>query len=102
MASVTGSEHPTLDFEGAQRISRTAVVTAGQFDSSEGLALARAGYRCRQSVEERAGLLVVGGAFWYITYEVVIDVGNEGPMWSPLDGEAEGLVLPGVSEGGPA
>lgn len=92
---------PTLDFQGRERIHRTGAVSAEQFYSSDGKALANEMRRVKASVEKRRAGRDIAAATYYITYEVVIDDdGGPGrPLRPPAAGQAAGVVLAGMRQG---
>lgn len=91
---------PVLDFGNVERVSRTAAVTANQYDATDGLALARALEKVKATVEGRVAGRKRAATFYYITYEVVVD-GNNGPgrpMRTSAAGSATSVVFTGMPE----
>lgn len=83
------------------RVSRTAAVSELDYIRTDGRNLALALKRCVAVVDRKTKGQPRAGAYYYITYEVVLDDGGDpgGPMRPPASGSATGVVFASVLDG---
>lgn len=98
--SVTVPDHPTLDYAGVERVSKSEAIPAFIADRGGAYLLEKTVLRLAKRVLKMVGEKPIKATTIYVTYEATIDGDPDpgGPMRPPVSGAAAGVVLGGVLE----